>query len=141
MLIIILQRKPEYDKKFKNPCWHELLESPTPYVNNTYTPFSPSAKRVLGRLTEMWDNVFREDKPTYRLRCLPYFMIIGQPKCGTTDLFWKIAKHPDILTPPIKELHWWSRSRHGKCFIHQAIYCHVNSYLFFLIIKFYKFSV
>ncbi|KAL4231189.1 Carbohydrate sulfotransferase 15 [Mactra antiquata] len=120
-LDILHMRKPKYDKKFKNPCWYELLDTPTPYKGNIYATISPSAKTVLGRLSELWDNVYSDDEPSYRLRCLPYFMIIGQPKCGTTDLFWKIAKHSDITTPPIKELHWWSRSRQGRRFSYSKI--------------------
>lgn len=108
------QPKPEYESMFQNPCWYEELHTPDPYENNTYIPFSPSAKRMLAKLTEHWVDEFDVGRNLSRLRCLPYFLIIGQPKCGTTDLFWKISKHPDVETPPIKELHWWSRSRQGQ---------------------------
>ena len=38
--------------------------------------------------------------------------MIGQIKCGTTDLFDKLVWHPDILEPPIgKEIRWWSKAR------------------------------
>ncbi|XP_053407712.1 carbohydrate sulfotransferase 15-like [Mercenaria mercenaria] len=120
-LDILHMSKIQYDTRFKNPCWYEPLQSSHPYENNTYAPFSPSAKRVLAKMTRHWEDEFlSEDKPS-RLRCLPYFLIIGQPKCGTTDLFWKIAKHPDIEAPPIKELHWWSRSRQGRRFSYSKI--------------------
>ena len=129
-----LQKKPEFDPRLKNPCWLEPLYSTEPYANNTYASFSPSARQMLKRLTaELAQDVTnerdvgdysdsadtnndvtaRDDVTTTRLRCLPYFLVIGQPKCGSTDLFWRLAKHPDITTPPIKELHWWSRSRQG----------------------------
>ncbi|ELT90468.1 hypothetical protein CAPTEDRAFT_222727 [Capitella teleta] len=48
-----------------------------------------------------------------RLRCLPYFYIAGQPKCGTTDLFHSLVLHPQIVMPVAKEPHWWARGRFG----------------------------
>lgn len=108
------QSKLQYDTRFQNPCWYEQLHTADPYEDNSYVPFSPAAKRILAKMTEHWKYELLVDENPKRLRCLPYFLIIGQPKCGSTDLFWKIANHPDIETPPIKELHWWSRSRQGK---------------------------
>ena len=50
------------------------------------------------------------------LYCLPYFFVAGFPKCGTTDLFAKLAWHPDISASYIKEIHWWTRTRfNGRC--------------------------
>lgn len=46
-------------------------------------------------------------------RCLPYFYIAGQPKCGTTDLFHSLVLHPQIVMPVAKEPHWWARGRFG----------------------------
>ncbi|KAJ8042328.1 Carbohydrate sulfotransferase 15 [Holothuria leucospilota] len=47
-----------------------------------------------------------------KLRCLPYFYQIGMPKCGTTDLWNKLIKHPQIQNVP-KEPHWWAKRRNG----------------------------
>ena len=44
------------------------------------------------------------------LRCLPYFFLAGFPKSGTTDLFYKMGIHPQILAG-CKEPHWWTRRR------------------------------
>lgn len=30
------------------------------------------------------------------LRCIPYYHILGVSKCGTTDLYNRLARHPDI---------------------------------------------
>lgn len=57
-----------------------------------------------------------------QLHCLPYFMLIGMDKCGSTDLFDRLIKHPEILgngknsTKPSdnKETKWWSWLRYGK---------------------------
>ncbi|KAJ8300580.1 hypothetical protein KUTeg_022099, partial [Tegillarca granosa] len=58
---------------------------------------------------------FKDPKGT--LKCLPYFMLIGLDKSGTTDLFFKIVKHPDVLKNSGdlngKETLWWSWKRYG----------------------------
>ena len=38
------------------------------------------------------------------LACLPYFYLVGFPKCGTTDLYWRLGQHPDIVRSQFKEL-------------------------------------
>jgi hypothetical protein len=43
------------------------------------------------------------------LACLPYAYILGQPKCGTTDLFDRLRRHPDIRMPRQKEVRWFTR--------------------------------
>ena len=45
-----------------------------------------------------------------RLRCLPYFFIIGATKSATTDLFKRLLMHPNIKSTR-KEIHWFSRLR------------------------------
>ncbi|XP_052252125.1 carbohydrate sulfotransferase 15-like isoform X4 [Dreissena polymorpha] len=48
--------------------------------------------------------------------CLPYFQIIGMDKSGTTDLFDKIARHPEVHGNNgtlQKETMWWSWRRYG----------------------------
>ncbi|KAH9520265.1 Carbohydrate sulfotransferase 15, partial [Bulinus truncatus] len=50
------------------------------------------------------------------LRCLPYFHVIGVDKCGTTDFWNRLTKHPEIVSPNAvldKETHWWSWRRFG----------------------------
>ena len=48
----------------------------------------------------------------HSLQCLPYFFIGGFPKCGTTDLYNKLTRHPQIVTSSIKEPQWWTRYRY-----------------------------
>ncbi|XP_070174126.1 carbohydrate sulfotransferase 15-like [Littorina saxatilis] len=45
-----------------------------------------------------------------RLRCMPYFFIIGASKSATTDLFKRLLMHPDVKCTR-KEIHWFSRLR------------------------------
>nr|XP_022316415.1 carbohydrate sulfotransferase 15-like isoform X2 [Crassostrea virginica] len=48
------------------------------------------------------------------LKCLPYFQVIGMDKCGTTDLFARISRHPDVVpNAKDKETMWWSWERYG----------------------------
>ncbi|MEQ2227954.1 hypothetical protein ILYODFUR_003694 [Ilyodon furcidens] len=73
----------------KNPCWYEEFTG-----NITTDPYKMNLR-------------------LYRMRCLPYFYIIGQPKCGTTDLYDRLRLHPDVKFTTFKEPHWWTRKRFG----------------------------
>ncbi|GFR45882.1 hypothetical protein Agub_g7335 [Astrephomene gubernaculifera] len=53
-----------------------------------------------------------------RLRCIPYFHILGVSKCGTTDLYHRLSKHPQMLESRNKGPHWWDECVHppkGAC--------------------------
>lgn len=111
----ILHKKPfQFLSQYKNPCWYEPLYTTNVYQNNKYSLLSPNIASTMIRLMTEWSTRLLKDQNAQRLRCLPYFFIIGQPKCGSTDLFRRILYHPDVVSPPIKELHWWSRNRMGK---------------------------
>ena len=45
-----------------------------------------------------------------KLRCVPYFFMVGVFKCGTTDLFRRITRHPEVLMG-LKEIHWFTKLR------------------------------
>ncbi|KAL8607105.1 hypothetical protein ACOMHN_008691 [Nucella lapillus] len=52
-----------------------------------------------------------------RLRCLPYFHLLGVDKSGTTDLHSRIAQHPHILLNGGglgKETYYWCWTRYGQ---------------------------
>ncbi|KAH3730987.1 hypothetical protein DPMN_056990, partial [Dreissena polymorpha] len=49
-----------------------------------------------------------------KLVCLPYMFIIGVKKCGTSDLFFRTAMHPDFAHPGFKEAQWFARRRFTK---------------------------
>lgn len=42
-----------------------------------------------------------------RVRCLPYFQILGVSKCGTTNLFGLLIHHGDMSPAANKGPHWW----------------------------------
>jgi hypothetical protein len=41
----------------------------------------------------------------------PHFLGIGAQKAGTTWLWSQLARHPGVWMPPVKELHYFDRSR------------------------------
>ncbi|KAI0238033.1 Carbohydrate sulfotransferase 15 [Lamellibrachia satsuma] len=85
----IIHMKPlSFLADYKNPCLFETAQTTVDGVPVT----SP---------------VQRQGK----LHCLPYYMIVGQPKSGTTDLYFTLTLHPDIEQCNIKEPHWWTRAR------------------------------
>ncbi|XP_066526855.1 carbohydrate sulfotransferase 15 isoform X2 [Hoplias malabaricus] len=101
----------------KNPCWYEEYtqnSSVDPYGRNLYALYSKRFKAVYNHLQRGFQKhlLHLEDRH-YRLRCLPYFYIIGQPKCGTTDLYDRLRLHPQIRFTTMKEPHWWTRKRFG----------------------------
>ncbi|KAM4607182.1 carbohydrate sulfotransferase 15-like isoform 2-T3 [Polymixia lowei] len=101
----------------KSPCWYEEFSGNTdtdPYRTNMFTLRSKSFRTVCDYLrTNFQEHLCHRDGKQYRLRCLPYFYIIGQPKCGTTDLFHRLLLHPEVKFTTMKEPHWWTRKRFG----------------------------
>ncbi|XP_073338751.1 carbohydrate sulfotransferase 15-like [Pagrus major] len=101
----------------KSPCWYEEFSgelSPDLYKRNHFTQRSKSFKTVCDRLrTTFQQHLHHRDGKQFRLRCLPFFYIIGQPKCGTTDLFHRLLLHPEVKFNTMKEPHWWTRKRFG----------------------------
>ncbi|KAJ8031614.1 Carbohydrate sulfotransferase 15 [Holothuria leucospilota] len=43
------------------------------------------------------------------LYCLPFFYVIGMPKCGSSDLFDKLTSHPSVTPPKWKEPGFWTK--------------------------------
>ena len=52
-----------------------------------------------------------------RLRCLPYFHVLGVDKSGTTDLHSRITQHPHVLPNSGgigKETYYWCWLKYGE---------------------------
>ncbi|XP_078617471.1 carbohydrate sulfotransferase 15-like [Branchiostoma floridae x Branchiostoma japonicum] len=79
----------------KNPCWFEKVHG------------TDVGSRWRERLSDNGTGDFR-----LTLRCLPYFYIIGMPKCGTSDLYYRITQHPDVVRARRKEPEWWTKGHH-----------------------------
>ncbi|XP_068161264.1 carbohydrate sulfotransferase 15-like isoform X2 [Antennarius striatus] len=101
----------------KNPCWYQEHVgniSSDPYRTNLYGHYSGRFRLEFQQLRNVFrEHLLRHDGKLYRMRCLPYFYIIGQPKCGTTDLYDRLRLHPDVKFTIFKEPHWWTRKRCG----------------------------
>ncbi|XP_061160849.1 carbohydrate sulfotransferase 15-like isoform X1 [Syngnathus typhle] len=101
----------------RNPCWYEEYAgnvTSDPYRSNLYARYARSFRTVFQRLRSTFQkHLSSRDGKLYRIRCLPYFYIIGQPKCGTTDLYDRLRLHPDVKFSTFKEPHWWTRKRFG----------------------------
>lgn len=108
---------PQFLPGIKSPCWHQDVSSKLstePYRGNLFTLRSENFKNVCDYLrNNFYQHLYHRDGRQYRLRCLPYFYIIGQPKCGTTDLFHRLLLHPEVKFNTMKEPHWWTRKRFG----------------------------
>ncbi|XP_051926807.1 carbohydrate sulfotransferase 15-like [Hippocampus zosterae] len=102
---------------FRNPCWYEEYAgnvTSNPYRANLYAHYARRFRAVFQHLRDTFREHLRSrDGKLYRIRCLPYFYIIGQPKCGTTDLYDRLRLHPDVKFSTFKEPHWWTRKRFG----------------------------
>ncbi|KAL3846538.1 hypothetical protein ACJMK2_017517 [Sinanodonta woodiana] len=121
-----LMAKPKFDflPNYKNPCfikkestrgkhmivsdgnWNGMSETIKRY--NTGHGFSPSIKLSSDpRLPEAhqseYEGINRTKDSGGRLYCLPYFIIAGFPKCGTTDLWHRMIQHPDIVVHPTEK--------------------------------------
>ena len=59
----------------------------------------------------------------WRLRCLPYFYLLGVTKSGTTDLYQSLLKHPDVHGGWVKEPMYWNRGRYPQgALVHKGDY-------------------
>ncbi|XP_004681020.1 PREDICTED: carbohydrate sulfotransferase 15 [Condylura cristata] len=101
----------------KSPCWYEEFtgrNTTDPYLTNSYALYSRRFRSTFDALRKaFWAHLSHAHGRHFRLRCLPRFYIIGQPKCGTTDLYDRLRLHPEVKFSAIKEPHWWTRKRFG----------------------------
>ncbi|ELU03066.1 hypothetical protein CAPTEDRAFT_92334 [Capitella teleta] len=81
------------------------------YDNNSYRLSRPH------ELPDFFDKLRHLYKPWHnkRRRCLPNFYILGFSKCGTTDLYKTLHKHPNVSKNiPVKEPGFWNRHNFGR---------------------------
>ncbi|XP_053376826.1 carbohydrate sulfotransferase 15-like [Mercenaria mercenaria] len=84
---------PIYLKNFKNPC---LFKNAS-----------------VGRYTR--------SRGIVQLRCVPYFMIAGFPKCGKTDLWSKLIQHPEVAWLHMKEINFFNKKQYDFVSIEKAV--------------------
>ncbi|CAH1783110.1 unnamed protein product [Owenia fusiformis] len=108
-------------KHLQNPCWIGFLDESSldggqhgdcslPLIKKNDKTVCETQLAIQKRLSSTWQSRIQQNKP-WRLRCLPYFYIIGPPKCATTDLSWRLTRHPRIEDAGVKEYHYWSKAR------------------------------
>lgn len=107
----------EYDHRFKSPCWHEHLDysdvhrvEDSHYLNMTV--IRPYIQYKINNIARTYKDLLLRNITTVT-RCLPHFHIIGQGKCGTTDLYGRLMRHPQVVMGALKEANWWSHSSAG----------------------------
>lgn len=104
-------------KGLRSPCWYEEYfgnSTSDPYLKNRY---GRTNQRFQLLRTSFQEHLMQHKGRAFRLRCLPYFYIIGQPKCGTTDLYSRLRLHPEVKFSIFKEPHWWTRRRFGSLYV------------------------
>ena len=74
-------------------------------------PFSPGLPLIPNRAHFLQAYKNPCWKATDGMRCLPYFFLGGFAKSGTTDLYDKLVRHPQIMKATTKEPHWLTRKR------------------------------
>jgi N-acetylgalactosamine 4-sulfate 6-O-sulfotransferase len=82
------------------------------YINNCqlYTIKPNQISFLKTHRSPCWKN-----NKTSAIQCLPAFYIIGFPKCGTTNLYVHLAKHPQVTGDKFeKERGWWDRFMHHE---------------------------
>jgi len=62
-----------------------------------------------------------DDDESKHVECLPYAYILGQPKCGTSNLYEHLKKHPEIIMPRRKEVRWFTRGEFTLDFMQQEV--------------------
>ena len=88
----LLQYPPIHDyflKRSKNPCFYVQAD----ILNIVGSDIAVSQNQTISPKAEM--------------RCLPYFLLVGFSKCGTSDLWKWLTSHPEIFGPARKEPHFW----------------------------------
>ncbi|GLI71601.1 hypothetical protein VaNZ11_016865 [Volvox africanus] len=85
----------EYAKRYRRSDRFNLIEPESPDIWKVLPPaYDPRFKNPCWMAGQ-------------RLRCIPYFHILGVSKCGTTDLYHRLSKHPELFESRNKGPHWW----------------------------------
>ena len=95
--------------EFKNPCWYSdvtISQRLSNYFNETLPAYYNKTIPMVD-LPWLHRELYEQPRPNKTLHCLPYFLVPGIPKSGTTTLHSALSQHPQIVAPERKELQWW----------------------------------
>lgn len=67
-------------------------------------------KQISPRFSKQYKNPCWTDAGSSKTLCIPYVWLAGFPKCGTTDMYFRLKKHPLIIAARRKEPHYITRS-------------------------------
>ena len=96
---------------------------PLPAVRSAAAVIDPSLFNadsplaLVGDNTEPpWNSTFKNPcwNDGAKLRCVPYFYVLGAFQCGVRDLGRKMVRHPAIAQSANPEIHFWSELREAK---------------------------
>ncbi|KAG2482249.1 hypothetical protein HYH03_018812 [Edaphochlamys debaryana] len=94
------------------------VPAPGYHVADVWANFKPTPRHdeIVKAAPDTWVTLPKTLDKTYRnpcwtaadgrLRCMPYFQIIGVSKCGTTDMYGRLRRHPD-MADGAKGPHFW----------------------------------
>ena len=98
-----------YLPEFKNPCY--LARDERHVFGDVLATSESDRKSDLAYPTRVQVLEGNGEKTIDVLRCLPYYLVLGWAKCGTSDMHWKMMAHPYILNAPVKEPAWFNNHR------------------------------
>ncbi|KAK2159460.1 hypothetical protein LSH36_152g00010 [Paralvinella palmiformis] len=114
-----IQVLPDY----RTPCWNESLTVPDPYPLGTHlyirffsknTKVRRSFQQTFEKSIAIFKNRLKTRSNKWRLRCLPFFYLIGINRGGSTSLWSSLISHPQLMgSGAAKELHYWDEVRYG----------------------------
>ena len=122
-MLFTLQKLPTLLPDYRNPCWEEDIPEQFTYQLTYYYKYDCQQQTSVRKQFDKLSKYYKHK--TKRLRCYPYFYVIGAPKCGSTDFHKALTSyHPHIVSGARKESQFWVRRRHG---ITSSIACPHNT--------------
>ncbi|GIL90772.1 hypothetical protein Vretimale_16845 [Volvox reticuliferus] len=105
---------PDYHTRYLAPQLHPIELNASEYAkryrrSDRFHLIEPESPDIWKVLPPAYDPRFKNPcwMDGQRLRCIPYFHILGVSKCGTTDLYHRLSKHPELFESRNKGPHWW----------------------------------
>ncbi|KAG2451726.1 hypothetical protein HYH02_003506 [Chlamydomonas schloesseri] len=118
---------PDYHTRYLAPQLHAIRYNVSDYVHryrrsDRFRLIEAQSPDIWQVLPENYDRRYKNPcwvaKDGGKLRCAPYFHILGVSKCGTTDLYHRLSQHPQLFESRNKGPHWWDECPHppkGAC--------------------------
>lgn len=124
MISLYLCQQPiQVRSDYRTPCWYENLTAVDPYpiTSHLYLRFfkdhiivQRSYRRSFVKSIAVFKRRLKDGLGKWRLRCLPFFYLIGINRGGSTGLWTSLMSHPHVSgSDAAKELHYWNEIRYG----------------------------